>query len=156
MHKTKLKIMILSTCFNVIILVQYFLLGGTMGIIANIINIIRNAVFIYNIKNDKPNSKYLLFAFCALSVILTAIFYSSPIDIFPCILSLVGVYAYWVNNTKTLRLCNVICSICYIAYAIPLKSYVIILAETFLIITTIIGYIKYETNKKTNYKVTSP
>lgn len=153
LQKKKIKIMMLSTCFNLIILIQYSLLGGIMGIIANAINVIRNIIFIYNIKHNKKNSRYLLFAFCLTTIILTAIFYSSLIDIFPCILTLVGTYAYWSGNTKTIRICNLICSACYIIYAIPFKSYITIIAETYLIITTIIGYIKHEHKKVINDKL---
>lgn len=144
LQKKQIKIMVLVSIFNILVLIQYALLGALMGIIANIINIIRNIIFIINLKQNKKNSVYLLIFFSLATIILTIIFYSSYLDIFPCIIALIGTFSYWINNTKFLRLCNLLCSVCYIIYAIPLNSYITIFAETYLIITTIIGYIKHE------------
>lgn len=146
LQKSKIKILILVSIFNILILIQYSLLNATMGIIANTINIIRNAIFIINLKLNKPNSKILLIFFFLSTITLTLIFYTTPIDIFPCIIALTGTFSYWINNTKVLRICNVFCSLSYIIYALPLKSYITIIAEAYLIITTIIGYIRHEKN----------
>jgi len=148
LQKKQLKIMMLVSVFNMLILIQYALLGAIMGIIANVINIIRNIIFIFNLKYKKRNSIWLLVFFSLSTIILTIVFYSSYLDIFPCILAIVGTFSYWINNTRILRLCNILCSICYIMYALPLNSYITIIAEFYLIITTIIGYIKHEKSLK--------
>lgn len=147
LQKKQYKILIFVSLFNFLMLVQYYLLNATMGIIANIINIIRNLVFIYNIKHNKQNSIYILAFFCIATISLTIVFYNSYLDIFPCFIALIGTFSYWINNTKVLRLCNILCSVCYIIYAIPLRSYITIIAEFYLIITSIIGYVKHEKKK---------
>jgi len=144
LQKKQFKILILVTIFNLLMLIQFSLLGAIMGAIANGINISRNLLFIYNIKIKKENTKIVLYFFLLITIVLTFVFYSSPIDLFPCILALIGTYAYWSNNTKTVRICNLICSCCYIIYAIPIKSYFTIIAEAYLVLTTIIGYLKHE------------
>jgi len=127
-------------------LFQYFLLNGVMGVIVCILNIIRNLVFIYNEKHSRNNPIGLLFIFSAFSLILTLIFYTSIIDLIPCTLSLLGLFAYWCPSTKILRILNILCSFCYIIYAIPLQSYFTIICELYLILTTFIGLIKHENN----------
>lgn len=152
LQKNKTKILILVSIFNALILIQYSLLNATMGMIANAINILRNFIFIINLKLNKPNSKILLILFLLSTIALALIFYTTPIDIFPCIITLISTFSYWINNTKVLRICNVFCSLSYIIYALPLKSYTTIIAETYLIITTIIGYIKHEKNNSLSLK----
>lgn len=147
LQKNQCRILIFVSIFNLLMLIQYFLLNATMGIIVNIINILRNIVFIYNFKNNKSNSICLLIIFCLFSVFLTIYFFSSFIDIFPCFIALIATFSYWINNTKILRICNILCSICYIIYAIPIHSYVTIIAEIYLIITSVIGYLYYERKK---------
>ena len=149
LQKKQIKIMLFVSLFNFLILIQYSLLNATMGIISNAINIIRNVVFIINLKLNRKNPKILLIIFFLSTIILTTIFYSSPIDIFPCAIALVGTFSYWINNTKILRICNIFCSVCYIIYALPIKSYITIISETYLIVTTIIGYMKHECTKNT-------
>lgn len=144
LQKKQIKILILVSAFNLLMLIQYLLLDATMGLIANLINIIRNIIFIINSKNDKNNPLSLLISFSGITIILTIIFYNSYIDIFPCIMALIGTFSYWINKTKVLRLSNILCSICYIIYAIPLSSYITIIAESYLIIMTIIGYTRHE------------
>lgn len=148
LQKKQIKILILVSVFNLFMLTQYTLLNATMGIIANLINIIRNILFIINLKNNKNNSWLLLILFSCSMIILTIIFYKSYLDIFPCIIALIGTFSYWINNTKILRLSNILCSVCYIVYAVPIHSYVTMIAETCLIVTTILGYLKHETNQK--------
>lgn len=148
LQKKQIKILFLVTYFNILMLIQYSILGGVMGIIANAINIARNIIFIYNLKSDNKNSKFLLSVFFLATIVLTICFYSAPIDIFPCVIALIGTFSYWINNTKILRICNIVCSLCYIIYAIPLHSYVTIIAEVYLFITTIVGYIKHEKSKQ--------
>lgn len=148
LQKKRIHILIYSSIFNVLMLFQYLILNASMGVIANSINIIRNIIFIYNIKKSKSNSKFILFIFICSTISLTAFFYQTPLDIFPCFIALLGTFSYWISNTKFLRIANIFCSICYIIYAFPIKSYITIIAETYLIITTLIGYIRYEKKNK--------
>lgn len=146
--RKKYKILFLASIFNFLMLIQYCMLNATMGIVANSINLVRNIIFIYNIKHSKNNSTHLLIFFCTITIVLTAFFYSSYLDILPCFIALIGTFSYWINNTKILRLCNILCSVCYIIYAIPIHSYITIIAEIYLIITSIIGYTFYDIKKK--------
>ena len=144
LHKSRIKILYFSSYFNAFMLLQYVLLGGTMGIVASIVNLIRNILFIYNQKKNKPNSLISLFVLFCITIILTFCFYTSLIDLIPCCLALLGTFTYWNSNTKVIRLCNLLCSVCYIVYAIPLKSFMIIVCEMYLIGTTIVGFIRNE------------
>lgn len=144
LKKEKIHILFYSTLFSILILLQYLLLNAYSGVIACIISIIRNLLFIHHIKRNIQNNKLELLLFCIFTVLLTSCIYKSPFDILPMLLSLLGIISYWNTNTKLLRVFNILCSICYVLYSIPLKSYVTIVCEIYLIITSIIGLIRYE------------
>ena len=144
LKKEKKKILCFSTLFNIFILVQYVLLNAISGIALSILNIIRNVLIMHNLKENKESNRFSLILLCIISVVITVIFYKSIIDLFPMILAIVGILCYGCKSTKVLRTCNIICSLCYIIYAIPLNSFVTIICEIYLISATLIGLIKHE------------
>lgn len=145
--KERIQILNYSSIYQILMTIHYALLFGIMGIIASIISLLRNLLFIYNEKKDKSNPTWILIFFSILSVALTIIFYQSPVDIFPCILTLIGIYSYWCRSTKITRIGNLVISFCYIMYAIPLKSWITMVCETYLIINTLIGFYKFDRKK---------
>ena len=142
--KERIQILTFSSLYQGLIVISYILLLGTMGVIAGIIALLRNVLFIYNEKKGRTNSSWILVIFSIIAIILTIIFYETPIDIFPCVLTLVGIFSYWCTSTKITRIGNLIVSGCYIIYAIPLKSWFTIICEMYLVINTIIGIVKHE------------
>lgn len=107
-------------------------------------------LFLSITKKSKANPKWILAVFGVIAIVLTIIFYKSPVDILPCVLTLVGIYSYWASSTKVTRVGNIVISMCYIIYAIPFKSWFSIICEGYLIINTIVGYCKFESKKKVN------
>ena len=144
----KIQILTYSCIFQLFLIVSYSLLNGVMGIISCIISLFRNILFMFNEKKNIKNSNIVLIVFVIITIILTIVFYKSLIDIFPCIITLIGIYSFWNKNTKVTRIGNIIVGICSIIYAIPLKSWLLIVCQIYLIISTIIGFIKYDINKR--------
>ncbi len=142
--KKRIHILIFSSIYQGLLVISYILLFGTMGIIASVIALLRNFLFIYNEIKGKRNPSWFLVLFGIIAIVLTIVFYESPVDIFPCILTLVGIYAYWCTSTKITRLGNLVISGCYIIYAISLSSWFTIACEMYLVINTLVGYFKYE------------
>lgn len=142
--KSRIQILMCSSIYNILAAIHYVLLSGTMGAISCFIGLFRSIFFYYNEKYERENSKFVLCFFCTIAIILTAVFYQSPFDVLPCILSVIGIYSYWETNTKVTRIGNLLVSACYILYAIPLKSYFSIILEGYLVVQTLIGYFKYD------------
>lgn len=140
----KIELLYYSCIYQALMLGQYVLLNGTLGIISSIMGIIRNIIFINNSRKNCGNSSAIVIIFSIISFILMCIFYTNPIDIFPCIFTILGIWIYGSTNMKMIRLGNICISICYIIYALSLNSYFSIVCEGYLIINTIIGYKKHE------------
>ena len=142
--KKRIQILTFSSIFQILMIIHYSLLWGISGIIASIIALLRNILFIYNDKKNKNNPVSILFLFAIIAIISTFYFYKTLADLLPCILTLIGIYSYWSKSTKITRIGNLLISVCYILYAVSLKSWLSILCELYLIVNTIIGYLKYE------------
>lgn len=143
--KERIEILFFSSLYQIFMLISYILLLGTMGIISSIIALLRNFLLIYNERKGKnTNSYWILILFSLIAIILTIAFYESPVDIFPSILTLVGIYSYWSTSTKITRLGSLVTSGCYIVYSISLSSWFTIICEIYLVVNTIIGYFKFE------------
>ncbi len=147
--KTKVGMMAKSIAYNALMVAQYILLGATSGIIASSVNVARNAYFIYAYKKNKGTTVVIIIS-VILTVVLTAITFESPIDLLPLAFSIIAVVAYGAKNisTKFVRILNIMSSLFYIVYAIFIQSWLVIPLETYVIITTIIGWCKHETKKE--------
>lgn len=152
-REKKIDLLIYSSLYHVLMAVHYVLLLGYLGALSSTIGLIRNIIFIYNERRKKQNSRSILIIFSVITVMLTVFFYAKPADILPAILALIGLYVYWCTNMKVVRLGNICISICYILYAISLKSWFTIVCEMYLIINTLIGYFKHEHKAKNDKKV---
>lgn len=144
----KIELLQYSTIYQGLMLVHYLLLNGYLGMISCVVGIIRNFVFINNEHKHKENSRSILIIFCIITLSLTGVFFNDFVDIFPCILTIVGIFIYWCTDMKVIRIGNIGVSICYIIYAISLNSWFSIVCEGYLIVSTIIGYIKYEAREQ--------
>lgn len=102
----------------------------------------------YDEKKNKSTSNIVLIIFAILSIILTIVFYKNPIDIFPCVLTVITIYTVGSRNTKINRCGCLFASVCWIIYAIAFKSLLVIICESYLSICTIIGLIKYNLKKE--------
>lgn len=140
----RIQILIYSSIFQIFSIASYALLNGVMGIISCIISLFRNILFIFYEKNSNKNSNIILILFGTIAIALTCVFYKSPIDIFPCVITLIGIYSFWNKTTKVTRIGNIIVGVCSIIYAIPLKSWLLVVCELYVIINTIVGLVKYD------------
>ena len=149
MRKEKrMQILIHSNIYNVSLITSYALLGGISGIISCGLSFFRNFIYMYDEKKNKSTSNIVLIIFAILSIILTIIFYKNPIDIFPCVLTVITIYTVGSRNTKITRCGSLFASVCWIIYAIAFKSWFVIVCESYLAICTIIGLIKYDLKKE--------
>jgi len=158
----KIAILQASCAFNILLGLQFALLAGTLGLIGSIIALARNALFIYNEKRGRGNPSWALLLFGGISVVLTVIFYRTPTDIFPCILTLIGLYAYWHGRKKDIALRKkvilhgpeviltgtIVISACYIVYAIPLRSWLIVACEACMIIFTVMALRRFRRSRR--------
>ena len=150
-RKSKLDIMLFNCIFQALMGVHFLLLGGTLGLIASAVNLLRNVVFAVNERRGRANPKWLLAGFALAVLALTAFFFRVPTDLFPGIFALIGLFIYWYPGTRVVRIGTFAISVCYIAYAVPLASWSIVACEIFVMISTTVGYLRYERKPPVKY-----
>lgn len=144
MRKEKrMHILIFSNVYNVFLISSYLILGAISGVISCSVSFVRNLLFMYDEKNNNPTPNYVMFIFVVIAIVLTKIFYKSPIDIFPCALTVITIFTVGSRSTRVNRLGSLFASVCWIIYAIAFKSWIVIICESYLAICTIIGLVKY-------------
>ena len=146
----RMQILIYSNIYDVFLILSYMLLGGISGIISCSVSFFRNFFFMYDEKKNKPTSKIVLAVSVIIAITLTIVFYKSPIDIFPCVLTIVTIFTVGSRNTKINRLGSLFASVCWIVYSIAFKSWFMVICETYLAINTTIGLVKYNLKKDNN------
>ena len=144
----RIHILIYINIYNVFLIISYALLGGISGIISCGLSFIRNFIYMYDEKKNRQTSIIVLIIFAILSIILTKIFYIKPIDIFPCVLTVITIFTVGSRNTKITRFGSLFASVCWIIYAIAFKSWFVIICESYLAICTTIGLIKHNFKKE--------
>jgi len=148
-RKRRMDILLTGCVFHVLMGAQFLLLGGTMGLAATAVSLLRNVAFAVNERRGKANPKRLLAVFALAVLSLTAFFFRTPADLLPAGFSLIGLFIYWYPGTRTVRIGTFAISICYIAYAVPLESWSTVVCEVFIMASTTVGYLRHERTKKT-------
>lgn len=144
----RIHILIYFNIYNFFLMLSYLLLGAFSGIIALCVSFFRNFIFMYDEKENKSTPNYVMFIFAIITVLLTIVFYEGPIDLFPCVLTVITIFTSGSRSTKINRLGSLFASICWIIYAIAFKSIFAIICELYLAICTTIGLIKYNLKRK--------
>ena len=146
----RMDILICCNIYFFFLILSYLLLGAFSGVISCGVSFFRNFIYMYDEHNNRKTPFYICFFFVIITITLTMIFYKSPIDLFPCILTTITIFTVGSRSTKINRLGSLFGSICWIIYAVAFKSWFVIICETYLAICTIIGLFKYNVSNNKN------
>ena len=142
----RIHILIYSNIYNLFLTISYLLLGAISGTISLGVSFVKNFIYMYDEKNNRPTPNYIMAIFVIITIILTKIFYKSPIDLFPCILTSITIFTGGNRSTLINILGCLFASVCWIIYAIAFKSWFVVICESYISICAIIGLIKHNYN----------
>lgn len=136
--------------------IVHFLLVGSMTTVATTsVAVFRSFVFM-NDKKKWAQSKLWPLAFCVLNVISGLLVWEGPISLLPMTGSLVCILAYWIGKPKLVRLASLPAGILYLAYMLIKLDFEGILNETFIILSALVGLIRFDWRKKVTEAKESP
>ena len=132
--------------------VGYFCLGAYTAIGLNILGLIAYIFFYIFKSKNKENPLYFIIILWLITIINGIFTFSGCISLLPTIASLLFYFSIWQKNTFIYRLLGVVATIFYVLYNIMYKSWFGALAQSVLLIISIIGLILYikEISKKKN------
>ena len=127
---------------------HYAFLGAWSGAAICSIGILRESIFL-NERHKWAQGKRWLLLFGALSVLSAVITWKNLFSVLPTVASILSVYSFWKGDPKRTKILSLPISACFMTYNIVLGSYIGIINEIFVLISTIIALMKiYHTSKK--------
>lgn len=146
--KTKEKIVMCSVLANIVVAIQYFLLGALTGAVISVINTIRCLVFYFFKKKNMKPSVIVLIIFEILAIISGSISWQNMWSLIPITVTVIYTYGLWQDNIKVIRITTGIVGFGWAVYDIVVRAYVGALQETSQLISAIIALYRNKENKK--------
>lgn len=145
--KTKEKIVMCFIWANLVVAIQYFLLGAITGAIISIINAIRCIVFYFYKKKDKKPSVIVLIIFEIVAVISGIISWQNMWSLIPIIVTIIYTYGLWQDDITIVRITTGIAGFGWTIYNIVVRAYIGALQEIAQLISSIISLYRNKEKK---------
>lgn len=120
---------------------HYGFLGAWSGMAICVIGTVRETIFI-NEKRKWARGKKWLIVFMALSVLSAIVTWKNAFSLLPAIGSILAVFSFWVGSPKLTRILAIPISTCFIIYDLFCYSYVGLINESIVIISTVVAIIR--------------
>lgn len=121
----------------------YFCLGAYTAVGLNVLGLIAYICFyIFKTKN-KENPLYFIIILWVITVINGIFTFSGWVSLLPTIASVLFYFSVWQKNTLVYRVLGVITTIFYVLYNVMYKSWFGAIAQSVLLMLSIIGLIMY-------------
>ena len=141
--KDKNKILILNILCVLCYITAYIFLGAKSGIIINAVNFVRCIWYYINTKLNRQKD-YISLSIClTLLLTLSIIFATSWYDAFAITAGILVTYSLWQDRVVIYRWSMIVCSICWIFYAVYLMSIFSIVGESVLLAVSINSVLHY-------------
>lgn len=145
--KTKEKIVMCFIWANLVVAIQYFLLGAITGAIISIINAIRCIVFYFYKKKDRKPSIIVLIIFEIVAVISGSISWQNMWSLIPIIVTIIYTYGLWQDDITIVRITTGIAGFGWTIYNIVVRAYIGALQEIAQLISSIISLYRNKEKK---------
>ena len=136
--KTHKKLMIMQTALSVTILLHYLFIGGISGCVLNLVCTARNITYSTENKN-----KYLTIVFAVAMGILGVVSWQGWYSLFVIAGLVINTLCLALKNPQSNRKSILVTSPLIIVYDVIVKSYGGIILESVVIISSVIGLIRY-------------
>ena len=147
-QKTRKKLLcakLIADCFWTL---HYAFLGAWSGAAVCSIGILRESIFLNGHHKCAQGKRWLLL-FGALGIISAIITWKNPFSILPTVASVLSVYSFWKGKPKLTKFLSLPISACFMTYNIAFGTFIGIINEIFVLISTIIALVKiYSKSKK--------
>ena len=143
--KEKKEILIMQVISYIFFTIHYYLLNAITGTMCNILGLI-SLVIIYYLSAKNKNKKTIVLIMIPILLIISLLTYQNIFSIFPIIAVIISLLSFINDNENIIRFIGIISAIGWLIYAIVYHSYVAIIFEISIIISTVIAYIKNKNN----------
>lgn len=146
--KRKSGILIMGIASNMTYALEYAFLGAWTGAISLAIGTVRNITyFIFEKKELKPNI-YVLVIFISLLIGAGVYTWENVSSLLPMIAIITWTVASWQDNTKWMRIAEIMICIMWIIYDLLVGAYTSCLTEFIILSSAAIGLFRHDRKKK--------
>ena len=127
---------------------HYFLLGAYAGAVSNLLSVLRALCFTQRGKLKWASHPALPVLFVVISAISTVFTYQNLLSIVPAIAFTFNSVALWSNRPRTTRIFTIPNNSLFLIYNIANASYSGIISDTFVLVSLLIAFIRFDILKK--------
>ena len=127
---------------------HYFMLGAYAGAVSNLLSVLRALCFSYRGKYKWASSSALPVIFVVVSLISTIFTYQSPMSIVPAIAFTFNSVALWSDRPIITRIFTIPNNTLFLVYNIANLSFSGIISDTFVLVSLLIAFIRFDILKK--------
>ncbi len=136
--KQKKQIIFVQIIANGFLAIHYYMLNAMSGGIICLITVIRN-IFLYD-KKDKKTVVFYGIIFSMIYVLIGMIMYDGIVSLIPTIATIFFTYLLLKEDPNDIRLGTILVSIMWVVYNVFVDSYVGVINEVILIVSTFAAY----------------
>lgn len=145
-QKSRKNMITAKLCADICWVLHYFFLGGTAGMIPNLVGIFRELVFVHRDKKWANSVLWpLLFIFINWGLGFST--FHSAINILPIAASTFVTISLWIDNPKLSKGISVPVCVAFMIYDFYVRSYVGVINELVSILSIVIFFIKERKQK---------
>ncbi len=127
---------------------HYFLLSAYAGAVSNLLSVLRALLFSYRGRYKWASHSALPVIFVVVSLISTVFTYQNPMSIVPTIAFTFNSVALWSNRPIITRIFTIPNNSLFLVYNIANLSFSGIISDTFVLISLLVAFIRFDILKK--------
>ena len=142
--KEKRKILITQIGASLCYLIVYVIKGAWSGVAIEILEELKNVIFIKIEKHNKKIPIFVLAIFLLSLVIVSMIFYDGLFSLLPLAINLLLFTSTYFKNPKAIRYTMLLAGIMWAIYNISISAYIILIGNLLEVISAIISIIRFK------------
>lgn len=142
--KEKKNILIVQILASFCYLIVYIIKGAMSGIFIEIIEEIKNIIFVKYEKNDKKIPLLFLIIFISLLISVSLIFYDGILSLLPLLINIILFISTYLKNPKYIRWVMLLCGGLWGIYNLYVGAYIIVIGNILEIISALISIRRFK------------
>lgn len=142
--KQKKGILFLQILSYIFFCIHYYLQDGLTAAICNIVGLVALVVIYLFDKYQLKNKALLVIGLIPIFIAILILTYKNIFSVFPVLASIFTISSFLAKSERIIRGIGIVSAVCWLAYAIVLRSPVTIICEVFTLVAVTSAFIKNE------------
>lgn len=142
--KEKRQILIVQLLASLCYLIVYVIKGAWSGVSIEVLEGLKNTVFIKIEKKYKNIPQIVLFIFLFLLCLVSAIFYDGVLSLLPLLINILLFTSTYQRNPKYIRYVMLICGILWACYNMYVGAYIILIGNILEVFSALISIFRFK------------